>query len=278
MSFRHLASRVAALVSAIVVAAALTAPAASADQMFPSNNDDTGSVSVVKHGQTVDVIRDGTRQRVQGNPTGNVGFTITEILRPDGTHYDLTDPATWREISTLTVDSDYLLNDAAVLPGVTDECGVAGFPEIPMGVYLITENGGGKNPATPVIITVPMINPTTESNDLNYDVWVYPKNEVTPGEDDEPDMEINEPPTSCDNPIDTPGLPEFHPSDTPVQQPANPVQPVLHPTNLPEKPSQLASPPPFLMITGSGYAVLVIAGVMLLGGTALLVRRNSTHG
>lgn len=117
-------------------------------------------------------------------PIAGVTFTATQVVATtSGT--DLTnsptglqDPRVWDQIANLT-PSTVVAKAAPTGPytATTDEQGVAAFPNLPVGIYLVQETAQptGVIPAQPFLVSIP----TDVSGTWTYDVHAYPKNQVT---------------------------------------------------------------------------------------------------
>lgn len=112
-------------------------------------------------------------------PLAGVGFSLERV-----SSIDLTTNAGWDAVDGLTAAA--VLADPATYPlaaagsGTTDAAGALPFPNLALGLYLVTETDPGANPiaqpAAPFLVTVPL---STGENTWLYDVNVYPKNAVT---------------------------------------------------------------------------------------------------
>lgn len=114
-----------------------------------------------------------------GTALAGIEFDVQRI-----TAVDLTTTAGWESARDLADDPSGLL-PADLGPADTQTTagtgGVATFPGLAVGAYLVTEKlsptqvADGITPAAPFVVTVPMTHPT-DLNTWLYDVHVYPKN------------------------------------------------------------------------------------------------------
>ncbi|MFJ6535611.1 SpaH/EbpB family LPXTG-anchored major pilin [Paenarthrobacter sp. NPDC091711] len=178
----------AAGVLALGAAATLVAVAPAAAVTQPGNIDPSIARTLTLHkyalgpenGQQV-----GTGQEVNVPGTPLSGATFTAALVQG---VDLTTPAGWEQVSSLTpATAASRVNAAGTYTATTGSNGVATFNNgdtLPIGLYLVTETAlpaGATNPAAPFLVTLPF--PTgpggAPANQWIYDVHAYPKNAVT---------------------------------------------------------------------------------------------------
>lgn len=104
-------------------------------------------------------------------------------------YYDGTDGQTKVTVDTYLNDTmDAIKSDetysTAVATATTGDNGIAEFPKLPLGLYVVVETGTPDkvtSPVKPFLVSVPM----TKASSLNewlYDIHVYPKNGTTYGE------------------------------------------------------------------------------------------------
>ncbi|BCW83338.1 hypothetical protein NicSoilE8_10110 [Arthrobacter sp. NicSoilE8] len=202
----------AALALCSTVGPAVAAPVVDGDQ--------TGSITVHKFEKPVKTgggggNNGGGNHRGDGNgfttfavpdtsgftPLAGVEFTIQQVNT-----LDLSTNAGWEAANNLSHVFDplnatgsisgagYSLGTAVSQLTATD--GTAVFPNLPLGLYLITETSvpAGVTPAAPFLVTIPTTDPDNQNNWL-YDVDVYPKNSVSTAEKtvtDAPNVKLGE--------------------------------------------------------------------------------------
>ena len=185
---------------AVAAAGALTlglfgaaAPASAQPNIDP---DDKGMLTIHKFEEPVgggvehdgSELSDGDTAGLQ--PLNGVEFTVRRVNDAD---LSVNQGWEWVEARVgASVDPDEL----DLGPGITGVTGsggtdgVATFPNLELGVYLVTESDHGDHnivrSVAPFLVTVPM---PTGDNTWNYDVHVYPKNSVTHVEKDVDDSE-----------------------------------------------------------------------------------------
>ena len=157
-----------------------------------------GSISIHKYEYnpetpTPEPIK-GTGEADQTIPSGatalaNVGFTIYKIADADDlkAYYGISSASTYDPTSYYdTVDGKYQIKSSYnTLPSqtaTTDISGLATFPNLDLGIYLVIETGVPDKvtaPVVPFLVSVPMT--TSSGDDWLYDVHVYPKNKTTYG-------------------------------------------------------------------------------------------------
>jgi len=141
-----------------------------------------GSITVHKfeeHDPPGDFNPDGSSSTTGFTQLNGVEFSL---YRVNG--IDLTTPAGWTAVESLTVDANGDLSGGytkTLVAGPTETSGgIVAFDELDVAVYVVMEgdDNGNNNitsKAAPFIVTVPLPN----DNDWLYDVHVYPKNSVT---------------------------------------------------------------------------------------------------
>ncbi|WRS30285.1 SpaH/EbpB family LPXTG-anchored major pilin [Actinomycetaceae bacterium MB13-C1-2] len=213
---RRLAAGASALALALtgVVAASGAAFAAEVGPDQPGHPDE-GSLTIVKHEGSADDAGDGTQQTINQPVLGGVEFTLWQIGVSDGagtcTPLDLTDPDAWAKVPTTgypttkpagTTDGELCTvsdTDFAPRVGTTGDNGELNFGNLPLGLYYVEETdatgaykmvSGAQVPvsvtseAQPFFVTMPL----PADGDWLYQVYAYPKNQVTEG----PKKTINE--------------------------------------------------------------------------------------
>jgi len=209
---RRLLQAAAALVAGAVVA---VGAATTADAATPADAAKTASVSdtATAEPSTIDTSRlgaivihkfrqpdaltngrgDGTEQETNALvPIPGVDFVLRQI---DPTVFNLGTNEGWRALADLTPET------AATMPkgygvGVrTDAHGVATAPDLPLGVYLVSEVKwpDGVAHGSPFLVTVPMTDPESLSSWL-YTINVYPKSVFTPPVTHTPTPDPTQPP------------------------------------------------------------------------------------
>lgn len=160
--------------------------------------DDTGSITVHKHagapgaaGTGVEIT--GPAANLLGVGVGNVFFKLERVTY-DGDPIDLGTTDGWDLIydgMTATNLSDDYGFDPVVASAPTNSSGILDFPNLPLGLYLVTELPGG-NPdvetmSDPFLVTVP--HRAADDTEWITDVHVYPKNQLR----DAPTKTVSEP-------------------------------------------------------------------------------------
>ncbi|MGM7669203.1 SpaH/EbpB family LPXTG-anchored major pilin [Microbacterium sp. A93] len=188
---RHKTSRATALLSALALGtlavvggstAAFAAPAEYGNIDFSQ----TGSLTVHKYlhqaaGGTVGDISEAPAPGDFTNPVEDVVFTAYPLLK-SGAALDLTAPATWEGLNTITpgaacaAPAGYTLGAAIPMPA-TDAAG-ASAQSLPIGVYQVCETSAPDyitEMSQPFILSIPM----PHEDGWVYDVHAYPKNGMT---------------------------------------------------------------------------------------------------
>ena len=172
---------------ALFGAGLLGATAASADDAPGIDSGVTGSISV--HKSSAEQGGQGDGNEITPDPGLDkellgVEFTLQPVLH-DGAAIDLSTAEGWKLSEAVTSTgtaptlptSDYTLGAASTQ--TTDAAGVATFPDLGLGLYLVTETKSGDNLISkkhePFWVTVPYPN---ADGSWNYDVHVYPKNQL----------------------------------------------------------------------------------------------------
>ena len=161
---------------------------------------DTGSITIHKYEYNGQVKTDGTGEESDVIPDGakalaGATFSIYQVMDRDELrdYYNGTDNGT-DDKGRVTVDT--YLNDTkdaiksgksystAVATATTGENGIAKFPKLDLGLYVVVETGTPDkvtSPVKPFLVSVPMTR-VNNPNEWLYDIHVYPKNGTTYGE------------------------------------------------------------------------------------------------
>ncbi|MDR2254770.1 MAG: SpaH/EbpB family LPXTG-anchored major pilin [Arthrobacter sp.] len=171
-SVRGVIAAVGAAVLGTALAFGSAAPAQAAQNIDPNK---LGSITVHKYAEPTTptgIANDGTEQTVTGaTPLADVTFTVQQV------NVDLTDPSKWQGLEDYTVAQAQANLTGAPTAVVTGADGVAAFPNLPVGLYLVTETNAPASVvqrSAPFLVTIPL----SVKNDWLYDVHVYPKNTV----------------------------------------------------------------------------------------------------
>lgn len=191
---------VAALSAALIGSVGLMTPALADDATTVGNIDPNApaSLTIVKYaGLPVDELANDGQQLAEGDepdldPLEGVVFTVTRLgLTGEGTTcqaIDLTTNAGWDVVDDVKAGgldrNGFCAFDTFTL--TTNAEGVAS-KDLDLGLYYVAETGSGANnivqAVEPFFVTLPY--PTTVTSDedgtshfWNYDVWVYPKNQL----------------------------------------------------------------------------------------------------
>ena len=159
---------------------------------------DTGSITIHKYEYNGQVKPNSTGEEndVDKLPKGATAlkgatFSIYQVMDRAAlrNYYDGTDGQTKVTVDTYLNDTmDAIKSDetysTAVATATTGDNGIAEFPKLPLGLYVVVETGTPDkvtSPVKPFLVSVPM----TKASSLNewlYDIHVYPKNGTTYGE------------------------------------------------------------------------------------------------
>lgn len=169
------------------IGALAAAPAATAaDAPSPSNiQGTTGTLTIHKHAGDPGAAGNGTQitdpaaQAALGQGLDGVVFSVQRVSY-NGTPIDLTTAQGWDQAKGATpasvAASPYSL--VTQTTATTAGGGVAVVPNLPYGLYLVTETSPGTNPIVspvqPFLVSVPYPN----QGDWLYNVHVYPKNKL----------------------------------------------------------------------------------------------------
>ena len=194
-----------------------------------------GTITVLKHSDTypgssvLPGIASGVSRGIPG-----AEFTVSRVVDASGT------PISYSSTTKLPTVATAKTQPGTEYVAVTDTSGVARFPGLPAGVYLVreTRTPNGIQPALPFIAPLPYLD--THTGSLVYEYTAFPKNEPkpspTPTAPSTPTPTPSEPstptPTLSESPTDTP---------TPTITPTAPITPTEQPTG-PATPSPTAEP------------------------------------
>ena len=174
-ALRRLISGAAALAMGAVGALSMVSTASAAPVPGNINPDAVGSIIIHKHVKDAD----STDGNPAGSPLAGVTFRVTEVLL-DGDSVPLATAEGWTAIDGLApadIPGDGFTKGTATTH-VTAADGQVTAGNLGVGLYLVEEIDAGGNlitaPAAPFLVAIPM--PATGG--WNYDVDVYPKNEL----------------------------------------------------------------------------------------------------
>lgn len=152
----------------------------------------TGSITVHKFerpSKATGLPNNGTQVNTAGlTPLPGIEFTIQQV-----NNLDLTTNAGWQAANVLSgafspADPTGSITGAGYTLGAgkaktTLDDGTASFPDLGLGLYLVTETNypAGVTPSAPFLVSVPLTDPNNKDNWL-YNVHVYPKNSITAAE------------------------------------------------------------------------------------------------
>ena len=159
---------------------------------------DTGSITIHKYEYNGQVKPDSTGEENDVNnlpdgatPLEGATFSIYQVMDRAAlrNYYDGTDGQTKVTVDTYLNDTKDAIKSnesysTAVATATTGEDGIAEFPNLQLGLYVVVETGTPDkvtSPVKPFLVSVPM----TKASSLNewlYDIHVYPKNGTTYGE------------------------------------------------------------------------------------------------
>lgn len=172
-----------------------TTPAPTANPVWTQ---DTGSITIHKYEYNGEKKPDGTGEESDAKnlpegatPLKGATFSIYKVMDRDAlrNYYDGTDDQTKVTVDTYLNDTKDAIKSGetystAVATATTDDDGIASFPDLPLGLYVVVETDTPDkvtSPVKPFLVSVPM----TRASSLNewlYDIHVYPKNGTTYGE------------------------------------------------------------------------------------------------
>lgn len=186
---RRAVALVGALALALIGTAAIGTAASAADAApSPSNiTGTTGTLTIHKHAGDPGpagngtVITDPAKIAALGAGLVGVEFSVQRVSS-GGVPINLTTAAGWDIAQTATpanVSVAPFSLDAGT-PATTGAGGIAVVPNLPYGLYLVTETSPGANPIVspvqPFLVSVPY--PDATNSTWLYDVHVYPKNKL----------------------------------------------------------------------------------------------------
>lgn len=159
---------------------------------------DTGSITIHKYEYNGQVKPDSTGEENDVNnlpdgatPLEGATFSIYKVMDRAAlrNYYDGTDGQTKVTVDTYLNDTKDAIKSnesysTAVATATTGEDGIAKFPNLDLGMYVVIETGTPDkvtSPVKPFLVSVPMTKASNPSEWL-YDIHVYPKNGTTYGE------------------------------------------------------------------------------------------------
>lgn len=159
---------------------------------------DTGSITIHKYEYNGQVKPDSTGEKNDVNnlpdgatPLEGATFSIYKVMDRAAlrNYYDGTDGQTKVTVDTYLNDTKDAIKSnesysTAVATATTGEDGIAEFPNLQLGLYVVVETGTPDkvtSPVKPFLVSVPMTR-VNNPNEWLYDIHVYPKNGTTYGE------------------------------------------------------------------------------------------------
>lgn len=159
---------------------------------------DTGSITIHKYEYNGQVKPDSTGEENDVNnlpdgatPLEGATFSIYKVMDRAAlrNYYDGTDGQTKVTVDTYLNDTKDAIKSnesysTAVATATTGEDGIAEFPNLQLGLYVVVETGTPDkvtSPVKPFLVSVPMTR-VNNPNEWLYDIHVYPKNGTTYGE------------------------------------------------------------------------------------------------
>ena len=159
---------------------------------------DTGSITIHKYEYNGQVKPDSTGEENDVNnlpdgatPLEGATFSIYKVMDRAAlrNYYDGTDGQTKVTVDTYLNDTKDAIKSnesysTAVATATTGENGIAEFPNLQLGLYVVVETGTPDkvtSPVKPFLVSVPMTR-VNNPNEWLYDIHVYPKNGTTYGE------------------------------------------------------------------------------------------------
>lgn len=159
---------------------------------------DTGSITIHKYEYNGQVKPDSTGEENDVNnlpdgatPLEGATFSIYKVMDRAAlrNYYDGTDGQTKVTVDTYLNDTKDAIKSnesysTAVATATTGEDGIAEFPNLQLGLYVVIETGTPDkvtSPVKPFLVSVPMTR-VNNPNEWLYDIHVYPKNGTTYGE------------------------------------------------------------------------------------------------
>lgn len=158
----------------------------------------TGSITIHKYEYNGQVKPDSTGEENDVNnlpdgatPLEGATFSIYKVMDRAAlrNYYDGTDGQTKVTVDTYLNDTKDAIKSnesysTAVATATTGEDGIAEFPNLQLGLYVVVETGTPDkvtSPVKPFLVSVPMTR-VNNPNEWLYDIHVYPKNGTTYGE------------------------------------------------------------------------------------------------
>ncbi len=159
---------------------------------------DTGSITIHKYEYNGEKKPDGTGEESDAEnlpegatPLKGATFSIYKVMNRAAlrNYYDGTDGQTKVTVDTYLNDTKDAIKSnesysTAVATATTGEDGIAEFPNLQLGLYVVVETGTPDkvtSPVKPFLVSVPMTS-VNNPNEWLYDIHVYPKNGTTYGE------------------------------------------------------------------------------------------------
>lgn len=159
---------------------------------------DTGSITIHKYEYNGQVKPDSTGEENDVNnlpdgatPLEGATFSIYKVMDRAAlrNYYDGTDGQTKVTVDTYLNDTKDAIKSnesysTAVATATTGEDGIAEFPNLQLGLYVVVETGTPDkvtSPVKPFLVSVPMTR-VNNPNEWLYNIHVYPKNGTTYGE------------------------------------------------------------------------------------------------
>lgn len=156
---------------------------------------DTGSITIHKYEYNGQVKPDSTGEENDVNnlpdgatPLEGATFSIYKVMDRAAlrNYYDGTDGQTKVTVDTYLNDTKDAIKSnesysTAVATATTGEDGIAEFPNLQLGLYVVVETGTPDkvtSPVKPFLVSVPMTR-VNNPNEWLYDIHVYPKNGTT---------------------------------------------------------------------------------------------------
>lgn len=185
---RRAVALIGALALALIGTAAIGTAASAVDALSPSNITGTaGTLTIHKHAGDPGapgngtVITDPAKIAALGAGLVGVEFNIQRVAK-DGVPIDLTTAAGWDDAQLVTpanvTAAPYSFSSST--PATTGAGGVVAVPNLPFGLYYVTETSPGANPIVspvqPFLVSVPY--PDATNSTWLYNVHVYPKNKL----------------------------------------------------------------------------------------------------
>lgn len=202
------------LLSAALALSLCAMPAMAEDSGTPATTtpqdvwtQDTGSITIHKYEWNYGAGKSGTGEEEDENhlpsktgaegktetptPLAGATFSIYQVMDRAAlrNYYDGTDGQTKVTVDTYLNETKDAIKSGetystAVATKTTDDGGIASFPGLDLGLYVVVETGTPDkvtSPVKPFLVSVPMTR-VNNPNEWLYDIHVYPKNGTTYGE------------------------------------------------------------------------------------------------